>query len=36
MRFDAKEPPRVFIVGNAGSIEMKDCGTLRLKDHSDV
>jgi hypothetical protein len=30
MRFDAKEPPRVFVVGNAGPIEMKDCGTLRL------
>ncbi len=30
MRFDAKEPPRVFVVGNASPIEMKDCGTLRL------
>jgi len=30
MRFDAKEPPRRFTVGNAGPIEMKDCGTLRL------
>ena len=30
MRFDRKDPPRSFIVGNAGPIEMKDCGTMRL------
>jgi hypothetical protein len=30
MRFDVKDPPRSFTVGNAGPIEMKDCGTLRL------
>src|SRR6185369_6166938 len=30
MQFDAREPPRLFVVGNAGPIEMKDCGTLRL------
>jgi hypothetical protein len=30
MRFAAKDPPRRFTVGNAGPIEMKDCGTLRL------
>jgi hypothetical protein len=30
MRFDAKDPPRTFIVGNAEKFEMKDCGTLRL------
>jgi hypothetical protein len=30
MRFDAKDPPRGFIVGNAGPIEMRDCGTLHL------
>jgi hypothetical protein len=31
MRFEAKDPPRGFIVGNAGPIEMRDCGTLRLE-----
>jgi hypothetical protein len=36
MRFDAKEPPRVFTVGNAGPIEMKDCGTLRLTTNEQV
>lgn len=30
MRFDRKDPPRRFTVGNAGPIEMKDCGTLHL------
>jgi hypothetical protein len=30
MRFDAEDPPRRFTVGNAGPIEMKDCGTLHL------
>ncbi|HZS84268.1 MAG TPA: hypothetical protein VFA50_15445 [Stellaceae bacterium] len=30
MRFEPKDPPRVFTVGNAGPIAMKDCGTLRL------
>ena len=30
MKFEPKSPPRTFIVGNAGPIEMKDCGTLHL------
>lgn len=30
MRFDAKDPPRRFTVGNAVRFEMKDCGTLHL------
>ncbi|MBV9521515.1 MAG: hypothetical protein JO010_01900 [Alphaproteobacteria bacterium] len=30
MRFDAKTPPRTFIVGNAAPIAMQDCGTLHL------
>jgi hypothetical protein len=30
MRFDAKDPPRTFLVGNTEKFEMKDCGTLRL------
>jgi hypothetical protein len=30
VRFDAKEPARAFMVGNAEKFEMKDCGTLRL------
>jgi len=30
MRFNVKDPPRRFTVGNAGPIEMKDCGTLHL------
>jgi hypothetical protein len=30
MHFDVKDPPRGFIVGNAGPIEMKDCGTVHL------
>lgn len=34
MHFDVKDPPRGFIVGNAGPIQMKDCGTLRL-DHDE-
>jgi hypothetical protein len=30
MRFEPKDPPRIFTVGNAGPITMRDCGTLRL------
>jgi hypothetical protein len=36
MRFDVKDPPRGFIVGNAGPIEMMDCGTLRLETNEQV
>lgn len=31
MKFDPKDPPRGFKVGAAGSITMKDCGSLYLK-----
>jgi hypothetical protein len=31
MRFDAKHPPRTFVVGNAGPITMSDCGTVTLE-----
>jgi len=31
MRFDRKDPPRVFTVGNAGPIEMRDCGVVALE-----
>jgi hypothetical protein len=30
MRLDPKNPPRVFTVGNAGPIDMRDCGTVAL------
>lgn len=30
MKFEPKEPPRRFAVGNAVRFEMKDCGTVRL------
>lgn len=30
MKFDAKIPPRSFIVGNDVRFEMKDCGSLTL------
>lgn len=30
MKFDAKIPPRSFIVGNDVRFEMKDCGSLAL------
>lgn len=30
MKFDAKNPPRRFPVGNSVRFEMSDCGTLRL------
>ena len=30
MRFEPKDPPRRFPVGNAVKFEMKDCGTVRL------
>lgn len=30
MKFDPKDPPRRFTVGNAVKFEMADCGTLEL------
>ena len=30
MRFDRKDPPRTFIVGNSNSITISDCGTVLL------
>lgn len=30
MKFDPKNPPRRFQVGNAAKFDMHDCGTLRL------
>ena len=30
MKFEPKNPPRRFAVGNAVKFDMKDCGTLRL------
>lgn len=30
MRFEPKDPPRRFSVGNAVKFELKDCGTVRL------
>jgi hypothetical protein len=30
VRFEPKDPPRVFTVGNAGPIETRDCGTVAL------
>jgi hypothetical protein len=31
VRFDAKDPPRKFTVGNAVEIEIRDCGSIRLE-----
>lgn len=36
MRFDAKDPPRKFMVGNTVKIEMHDCGSLRLQPDEQV
>jgi hypothetical protein len=30
VKFEPKDPPRSFAVGNAVKFEMKDCGTVRL------
>ena len=30
MKFDPKDPPRRFTVGNAVKFEMADCGTVEL------
>lgn len=34
MRFEPKQPPRLFQVGNAVKFDMKDCGTIEL-DHNE-
>ena len=31
MKFDQKNPPRTFIVGNDIKFEMKDCGSIKLQ-----
>lgn len=31
MRFDPKQPPRLFQVGNAVKFNMKDCGRIELE-----
>jgi len=36
MKFDAKIPPRSFIVGNDVRFEMKDCGSLALEPEEQV
>ncbi len=36
MKFDAKIPPRSFIVGNDVRFEMKDCGSLALEPDEQV
>lgn len=30
MKFEPKNPPRAFVVGNVDKFEMKDCGNVRL------
>src|SRR5215813_10596841 len=36
MKFAQKSPPRRFAVGNAGKIEIRDCGTLALEPDEQV
>src|SRR5687768_11688346 len=31
VKFEPKNPPRAFLVGNAEKFEMRDCGTMRLE-----
>jgi len=31
MKFEPKDPPRAFLVGNAEKFEMHDCGNMRLE-----
>jgi len=31
MKFEQKNPPRTFVVGNKTRFEIRDCGTLRLQ-----
>ncbi len=34
MRFEPKQPPRLFQVGNAVKLDIKDCGSIEL-DHNE-
>lgn len=36
MKFEPRQPPRLFKVGNAVKFDMKDCGTLRLEPDEQV
>lgn len=36
MKFDPRQPPRRFIVGNSVKFEMKDCGKLHLEPDEQV
>lgn len=36
MKFEPKDPPRRFPVGNTVKFDMKDCGTLRLEPDEQV
>lgn len=36
MKFDRKDPPRLFEVGNSVKFNMKDCGTIALDDDEQV
>ena len=36
MKFDEKNPPRAFPVGNTQKFDMKDCGNLRLEPDEQV
>lgn len=36
MKFDEKNPPRAFPVGNAQKFDMKDCGNLHLEPDEQV
>jgi hypothetical protein len=36
VRFEPKNPPRRFTVGNAVKFDMKDCGTVRLEPDEQV
>jgi len=36
VKFEPRQPPRLFKVGNAVKFDMKDCGTLRLEPDEQV
>lgn len=36
MKFEPKQPPRLFKVGNSVKFDMKDCGSLRLEPDEQV
>lgn len=36
MKFELKDPPRHFSVGNSVRFEIRDCGTVRLEDDEQV